>query len=116
MAGTAKQLKGFALNIGGYYDHVHLLVRIPSTLAVSKFVGQVKASTSKHINETSGLIFKFGWQDGFGAFTVSLSQKDRVYQYIENQIQHHSTETFEVEYIRLLEKHEVEFDPKYVWD
>jgi len=116
MAGTARKLEGFALKVGGYYDHVHLLVRIPAKIAVSKFVGQLKASTSKHINETSGLIYKFGWQDGFGAFTVSLSQKDQVYQYIENQMQHHSNESFEIEYIRLLETHEVEYDPKYVWD
>ncbi len=68
MAGTAKELEGFALRIGGYYDHAHLLLRIPAKIAVSAFVGQLKANTSKHINETSGKIAKFGWQDGYGAF------------------------------------------------
>jgi putative transposase len=62
MAGTTKTLNGFAIKVGGFYDHAHLLVRIPAKIAVSDFVGQLKASTSKHINETSGLIQKFGWQ------------------------------------------------------
>lgn len=116
MAGTTKELGGFALIVGGYVEHAHLLLRIPAKIAVSKFVGELKANTSKHINESSGLLLKFGWQDGFGAFTVSSSQRDKVYQYIANQVQHHSAETYENEYLRLLEKHQVEYDAKYVWD
>lgn len=116
LAGTAKNLEGYSIIVGGYFDHAHLLVRIPAKIPVSKFVGQLKSSSSKHINETSGLIHKFGWQDGFGAFTVSVSQKDRVYRYIENQMQHHSDESFETEYIRFLDKHEVQYDMKYVWE
>ena len=116
MAGIAKNLEGFALEIGGWVDHAHLLVRIPAKIAVSDFIGRLKASTSKHINDTSGKILKFGWQDGFGAFSVSVSQKDRVAAYIRNQIEHHRRESFQEEYIALLEKHEVEYDPRYIWD
>ena len=116
MAGTVKNLEGFALEIGGWVDHVHLLVRIPAKIAVSDFVGRLKASTSKNENETSGLILKFGWQDGFGVFSVSASQKDKVARYIASQAEHHSKESFEDEYIRLLNKHEVEYDPRYIWD
>lgn len=116
MAGTAKDLNGFAIKVGGFYDHAHLLVRIPAKLAVSDFVGQLKANTSKHINDTSGLIRKFGWQDGYGAFTVSVSIKDRVVAYIENQMEHHVKQTFEDEYLGLLAKHEVEYDLRYVFD
>jgi REP element-mobilizing transposase RayT len=83
---------------------------------VSDFVGQLKASTSKHINETSGLIQKFGWQDGFGAFTVSVSSKDAVSVYIENQMEHHKNQSFEDEYLAMLAKHQVEYDPRYVFD
>ena len=114
MAGTTKELNGFAIKIGGFYDHVHLLVRIPAKLAVSEFVGQLKANTSKHINDTSSLIRKFGWQDGFGAFTVSFSAKDAVVAYIEKQMEHHKKQTFEDEFMALLTKHEVEYDPRYV--
>ncbi len=116
MAGIAKNLEGFALEINGWIDHVHLLVRIPAKMAVSDFVGRLKANTSKHVNETSGLIKRFGWQEGFGAFTVSVSQKDHVARYIRNQVVHHTREPFEEEYLRLLNKHEVEYDLRYVWD
>jgi REP element-mobilizing transposase RayT len=116
MAGTAKELNGFAIKVGGFYDHVHLLVRIPAKVAVADFTGQLKANTSKHINDTSGRIRKFGWQDGYGAFTVSLSTKDRVVAYIENQMEHHRTQTFEEEYLSFLAKHEVEYNPRYVFD
>lgn len=116
LAGTTKSLGGFALNVNGYIDHVHLLVRIPAKIAVSNFIGEIKANTSKQVNETSGRIQKFGWQDGFGAFTVSPSQKDKVYRYIAGQMLHHQAESFESEYIQLLNKHEVEYDPKYVLD
>ena len=116
MAGVRKELGGFALKIGGYYDHVHLLIRIPAKINVSSFVGRVKANTSKHINDSSGNNYKFGWQDGFGAFTVSISQRDRVAAYIENQMQHHASESFENEYLLLLKKHQVEYDEQYIFD
>ena len=116
MAGTAKELNGFALKVGRFYDHSHLLVRIPAKIAVSDFVGKLKASTSKHIYETSGLIRKFGWQDGFGAFSVSVSAKDAVIAYIEKQMEHHQAQSFEDEYLALLPKHEVEYDKRYVFD
>ena len=116
MAGVAKGIGGVAIKIGGFYDHAHLLIRIPAKFAVSDFVGTLKSNTSKHINDTSGIIKKFGWQDGFGAFTVSVSQKERVVKYIENQMEHHLAQSFEDEYLALLRKHEVKFDLRYVWD
>jgi REP element-mobilizing transposase RayT len=112
IAGAAKELSGFAIKIGGFYDHAHLLVRIPARIAVSDFVGQLKANTSKHINNTSGLIRKFGWQDGYRAFSVSVSAKDAVVSYIERQMEHHKTQTFEDEYVAMLKKHEVEYDQR----
>jgi putative transposase len=56
------------------------------------------------------------WQDGYGAFTVSVSAKDQVYRYIQNQMEHHCGQTSETEYLSLLKKHEVEYDPQYVFD
>ncbi len=116
MAGVAEGIEGVAIKIGGFYDHAHLLIRIPAKFAVSDFVGILKSNTSKHINDTSGIIKKFGWQDGFGAFTVSVSQKERAVKYIENQMEHHLGQSFEDEYLALLRKHEVKFDLRYVWD
>lgn len=116
MAGTCKSLDGFALEVGGFYDHAHLFVRIPAKIAVADFVGRLKANTSKHINEQSGMLKRFAWQDGYGAFTVSPSMKDAVGSYIQKQMEHHRRDTFENEYLRLLKKHEVEYDERYVFD
>ena len=116
MAGVCKNLEGFALIVGGYYDHAHLLVRIPAKLAVSEFVGRVKANTSKHINDSRGTALNFHWQGGYGAFTVSPSRKQTVISYIENQTEHHRVTSFKDEFRLLLDKHEIEYDEKYIWE
>jgi REP element-mobilizing transposase RayT len=115
MAGTVNDLGGHAHVIGGFYDHVHLLIRIPAKTSVSEFVGKVKSNSSRHATASQFKILKFGWQDGFGAFTVSPSQMARVAAYIANQIKHHRKESLEKEYVRLLQKHGIEFDEKYLW-
>lgn len=116
MAGVARNLDGFAIRIGGYYDHAHLLVRIPAKLAVSDFVGKLKANTSKHINESREAVLKFHWQDGYGAFTVSSSQQDAVVAYIDNQREHHHKQSFQDEFLAILKRHEVDYDPNYIWE
>ncbi|MEM7453649.1 MAG: transposase [Planctomycetota bacterium] len=108
MAGIAKEIGGHAIRVGGYYDHAHLLVRIPAKVPVSHFVGQLKASTSKHINQDSSSLVPFRWQDGYGAFTVSPSNVQSVVDYIDRQMEHHSSLSFEDEFTRMLEKHGVE--------
>jgi REP element-mobilizing transposase RayT len=116
MAGVARNLDGFAIRIGGYHDHAHLLVRIPAKVAVSDFVGKLKANTSKHINESRDTGMKFHWQDGYGAFTVSPSQQGAVVAYIDGQIEHHRKQSFQDEFLQILKRHEVEYDPKYIWE
>ena len=116
MAGVSKNLGGFPLIIGGYHDHAHLLIRIPAKVTVAEFVGALKANTSRHINESRDAVLKFQWQDGYGAFTVSTSLKDDVANYIERQMEHHRKLTFKKEYLALLERHEIEFDLKYLWE
>ena len=116
MAGTAANLEGHALRVGGYIDHAHLLLRIPAKIAVADFMRQLKSSTSKHINDEQGSAFDFHWQDGYGAFTVSKSKVDAVIAYIDRQMQHHSKHTFQNEYLQMLKDHEVEYDPRYLWE
>jgi REP element-mobilizing transposase RayT len=115
MAGTVNSLSGTALEIGGWTDHSHMLVRIPAKTSVSDFVGRVKANTSKYLNTWSGLSSKFGWQDGFGAFSVSRWDADRVANYIRRQAEHHQREDFKTEYVRLLDEQGIEYDPIYLW-
>ena len=116
MAGIVSNLQGHALRIGGFYDHAHLLLRIPAKIAVADFVRQIKANTSKHINEKQGSRLKFHWQDGYGAFTVSPSKMNAVSAYIDSQLEHHRKRTFQEEYLKMLADHEVEYDPKYIWE
>lgn len=116
MAGVAKNLDGFAIQIGGYYDHARVLVRIPAKVAVSDFVGRLKANTSKYINESSGTGMKFHWQDGYGAFTVSPSRQHAVVAYISRQMEHHLEQSFQDEFLEILKRHEVDYDPKYIWE
>ena len=116
LGGTVKGLDGIPLIIGGWVDHVHLLVKLSTQHRLSDFMRDLKAGTSKHFNETSGLLHKFGWQDGYGAFTVGKSQEETVTRYIANQEQHHAKETFQVEYVRMLEQSGADYDIRYLWD
>jgi REP element-mobilizing transposase RayT len=116
MAGVASNLQGHALRVGGFFDHAHLLIRIPAKIAAADFVRQLKSCTSKHINEEKKSLIKFHWQDGYGAFTVSRSKVDAVIAYINRQFEHHRERTFQEEYLKMLADHEVDYDPKYLWE
>ena len=102
--------------IGGVADHIHILVSIKPTILISELVRDIKANSSKWINENHYIIGKFQWQDGFGAFSYSQSHLDNVIAYINNQELHHQNKTFKDEYIELLHKFNIEFDEKYLFD
>ena len=114
--GTVKAIDGVVLAIGGVEDHLHLLVRIPAKTAVADFLRKLKSNSSKHIHETWPELAQFAWQDGYGAFTVSPSNVEEVRSYILNQPEHHRRTSFQEEYLKLLERHGVEFDPRYVFE
>jgi REP element-mobilizing transposase RayT len=97
-------------------DHTHLLVGIKPILAISDLVRDVKAGSSKFINDNNLVNGKFNWQEGFGAFSYSKSQIDHVIKYILNQKEHHKRQTFKAEYLEFLRKFEVEFNEKYLFD
>jgi putative transposase len=96
-------------------DHLHLLIGLKSDLSLSELIRDVKANSSRFINERRWCRGKFSWQEGFGAFSYSRSQLGDVIRYIEDQQKHHTTKTFRQEYVELLEKFEVEYDPKYIF-
>lgn len=97
-------------------DHTHIFVGMHPTLSPSKLMEQVKSGSSKWLNDKKYIAGKFSWQDGFGAFTYSKSQIDRVVKYILNQPEHHKKLSFRDEYLLLLKKFEVEYDVKYLFD
>jgi REP element-mobilizing transposase RayT len=102
--------------IGGVEDHIHILVSIKPNISISDLVRDIKANSSKWINENEFVRGKFQWQDGFGAFSYAQSQLDNVIAYINNQEQHHQKKTFKDEYLTLLQKFNIEYDEKYLFD
>ena len=116
LGGTIRGLNGVPIRVGGWVDHVHLLVKLKTSHCIADFMQKVKSNSSKHFNTASGLIEKFGWQDGYGVFTVGPSNRDIVIRYIENQVRHHADKTFEEEYLRMLEMAGIEYDERYLWD
>ena len=103
------------LAIGGMPDHLHILIGLKPTIALSDLVRDIKANSSKFINDQRWVPGRFEWQAGFGGFSYSRSQIDRVIQYILDQKQHHATRSFKEEYLALLKKFDVQYDDKYVF-
>ncbi len=116
MSGFLKNNEIFSLAIGGWKDHVHLFFELPPTLSISDIMRDLKASSSKWINENNLVKGKFQWQNGFGAFSYSRSQRNNVIQYIMNQEEHHLGITFRKEYLDLLKKFEIEYKDEYVFE
>lgn len=97
-------------------DHVHILIGLKPDIALSSLVGEIKASSSRFINEQRWLRGKFNWQEGFGAFSHAHSQLSDVINYIKNQERHHARSSFREEYLMFLKKFNVDFDGKYVFE
>ena len=104
------------LALGGTADHIHFVAKIKSNQSLSDLVRKIKANSSKWINENNLTKEKFAWQNGYGGFSVSASQIEKVRSYIENQADHHKKKTFKDELAEILAKHGVDFDPKYLSD
>lgn len=115
LGGIARQNGMRAVEIGGVADHVHLLLSLPSTLSISKALQLLKGGSSKWVHETFPEHWRFVWQIKYGAFSVSVSQLDKVIDYIRHQEEHHRKMTFEEEFLALLRKHGVEYDERYLW-
>lgn len=97
-------------------DHTHIFIGMHPTMSPAKIMEQVKAGSSKWLNEKKYIAGKFSWQDGYGAFTYSKSHIDKVVKYILHQPEHHKKQTFREEYLLLLKKFEIHYDEKYLFD
>ena len=116
VGGIIRENKGTLLCMGGVEDHVHLLAKLSPTIAVSDMLRLIKSNSSKKVNETIRLRLPFEWQTGYAAFSVSESQYERVRDYILKQEEHHRKQSFEDEFIELLQKHKITYDPRYVFE
>src|SRR5216683_3059142 len=102
----------FVHAIGGVEDHAHFLIQLPPVMALAKAVATIKSNSSRWANEEG---HKLAWQQGYGAFSVSASIVPAVVRYIQNQEAHHRKMSFDEEFVALLRKHGVEYDPKFVY-
>lgn len=116
MSSVLKNDDNYPLAVGGWLDHVHVFFELPMTVTVSDVMRNLKAVSSKWINDNKLVKGRFQWQEGYGAFSYSHSQRDTVIQYIINQKMHHSKKSFKEEYLGLLEKFGITFDGKYVFE
>ena len=115
IGGIARKNRMKALAIGGTVDHLHALLSLPSTMSFAKAVQLIKGGSSKWVHDTMTKYRKFEWQEGYGAFSVSASQVKRTIAYIERQKEHHRKRNFKEEFLKLLDKHCVEYDLRYVF-
>lgn len=115
IGGIARTHNMTALQVGGVEDHVHALVTAPPTIAPFQIAQFLKGESSKWIHEEFSALRDFGWQDGYGAFTVSKSNLPDVISYILNQREHHRQKTFQEEYLDFLQKNGIGYDERYLW-
>jgi REP element-mobilizing transposase RayT len=116
LGGIAAKLNCPPLLVGGVSDHVHLLLQLGRSVSLADLVKELKRGSNLWIQKRFPQMEKFAWQSGYGAFSVSVSNLEAVRIYIEKQKEHHARCSFQDEFRSFLEKHQVAFDEKYVWD
>lgn len=114
--GISEKLDCPIVNIGGYYDHVHILCDLSKKVALATLVEKIKVQSSKWIKTNGSKYSGFYWQRGYGAFSVRASAINPVIRYIDRQHIHHKNKTFMDEYRDMLISGKVSFDERYIWD
>ena len=115
-SGIIRDMGHKSIIVNGVSDHIHIFLGLNPNISISDTVYSVKRSSSLHINRNKLCSGRFAWQDGYGAFSYSRSHIERVYKYILNQEQHHEKTTFKTEYTGLLEKYDVPYDERFLFD
>ena len=116
MAGIIKNKGQKPIIVNGVADHAHLFVGLKPSMAVSDLIRDVKNNTSNFINEQKWISGRFAWQEGYGAFSYAHSQVETVYNYILNQEEHHRKRTFREEYLEFLEKFQVPYEDRFLFE
>jgi putative transposase len=114
ISGIIKNQKSHLYRINGVEDHLHIVTHLHPTIALSDLVKDIKVASSIKIKETGWFKNFSAWQEGYGGFTYSIKEKDRLIEYVKNQEEHHKKISFRDEFIDLLTEHQIEFDEKYL--
>lgn len=116
MAGIIKAKDQKPIIVNGMPDHIHVFIGLRPSMAISDLVRDIKNNSSNFINDNDWIKGKFQWQEGYGAFSYGHSQIENVYNYILNQERHHKKKTFRQEYLEFLEKFEVPYEERYLFE
>jgi len=116
ISGIITGMKHKSIIVNGVADHIHILIGLNPSVSVSDTVHDIKRNSSLFINENRLVAGHFLWQEGYGAFTYSKSQIEKVYRYIENQEAHHAKRSFREEYMSILDKCEADYDPRFLFE
>ena len=116
LAGACRALGSEAYRVGGTKDHVHIACTLPRTMTVSKLLEEIKKTSSAWFEGHDARCHGFSWQAGYGAFSLGQSQLASLIHYIDSQHEHHSTRSFREELLELLQRYEVDYDERYLWD
>jgi putative transposase len=114
--GIIKGTGQFPLAVNGYLDHVHVFFELSPTMTIAKALQEIKSNSSLWINKNKLIKGKFQWQNGYGAFSYSRNQRDKVIKYIMNQEEHHKKETFKEEYINMLEGFSIDYNDQFLFE
>lgn len=113
--GILQKNKCHVYRINGVEDHLHIVTHLHPTVALSDLVKDIKLASTSYIKSKKLFPLFNGWQEGFGAFTYSIKEKDRLIEYVKNQREHHKKINFLDEYIALLNEHGIEYDEKHLF-
>ena len=115
ITGITNNKKQTLMIINGMPDHIHILIGATPDISLSDLLRDIKANSSRYINQNNRVKGKFEWQKGFGAFTVGYTQVQQVANYIKNQEEHHKKKSFKEEYVTFLEQSGIDYNPKYIF-
>ena len=115
ITGITNNKKQTLMIINGMPDHIHILIGATPDISLSDLLRDIKANSSRYINQNNRVKGKFEWQKGFGAFTVGYTQVQQVANYIKNQEEHHKKKSFKEEYVSFLEQSGIDYNPKYIF-
>jgi len=116
LAGICGRMGCHPVRVGGHDDHIHILCTLSRSLPLMDLLEEIKKRSSRWMKLQGESYSNFYWQNGYGAFSVNPSQVKVVIRYIENQAEHHAQKTFQREFRSFLNKYEIQFDERYVWD
>ena len=116
MHGIVENNHAKLITANGTTNHVHLLISLPKKIDIPELIGDIKRATSYWIKEQDSSFRNFYWQKGYGAFSIGQSQVETVVNYIKRQKEHHAKQNFKDEFRAILNKYEIDFDERYMWD